>query len=56
MRNSFAPQDPIYLGGLPLEDVEEYIYLGRVLTMSNDLAPEMQRRRKAGPSSGLFAP
>ena len=47
MRNSFAPQDPIYLDGLTLEDVEENIYLGRVLTMSNDL-PELQRRRKAG--------
>ena len=24
MRNSFAPQDPIYLDRLPLENVEEY--------------------------------
>ena len=47
MRNSFSQQDPIYLDGFPLEDVEEYVYLGRVLTISNGLAPELQRR-KAG--------
>ena len=38
----------VYLENHPLEEVEEYIYLGRLLNMKNDFAPELQRRRKAG--------
>ncbi|EFO90334.1 hypothetical protein CRE_29166 [Caenorhabditis remanei] len=30
-----------------IEDVEEYVYLGRLLNTKNDLEPEIHRRRRA---------
>ncbi|EYC01842.1 hypothetical protein Y032_0104g3631 [Ancylostoma ceylanicum] len=34
--------------GVPLEDVNEYVYLGRLLNMENDVKPEIARRGRAG--------
>lgn len=39
------------LKSLPLDEIEdigEYIYLGRLLNMSDDLRPEIARRRRTG--------
>ena len=47
MRNKHAPNDDILLGGVLIENVHEYVYLGRLMNMTNDLVPEIDRRRKA---------
>uniref|UniRef100_A0A7I4Z5R5 Reverse transcriptase domain-containing protein n=1 Tax=Haemonchus contortus TaxID=6289 RepID=A0A7I4Z5R5_HAECO len=48
MRNEYSDRNPVYLQGEPLEDVDEYVYLGRLLNMKNDLKSELMRRKKAG--------
>uniref|UniRef100_A0A7I4Z298 Reverse transcriptase domain-containing protein n=1 Tax=Haemonchus contortus TaxID=6289 RepID=A0A7I4Z298_HAECO len=48
MRNEYSDRNPVYLQGEPLEDVDEYVYLGRLLNMKNDLKIELMRRKKAG--------
>lgn len=48
MRNGFAPRGDILLNNISIEDVTEFVYLGRLLTMTNDLMPELRRRRRAG--------
>ncbi|PIO76926.1 hypothetical protein TELCIR_00976 [Teladorsagia circumcincta] len=48
MRNPFSPSVPVLLRGSPIDDVEEYIYLGSQLNMENGLSGELMRRRKAG--------
>jgi len=48
MRNVFASPEDVTIGTTPLEDVDNYIYLGRLVTVKNELRPEIARRRKAG--------
>ena len=48
MRNRFAGDATIMLKGSPIEDVEDYVYLGSQLNMRNDLTGELARRCKAG--------
>ncbi|PIO75059.1 hypothetical protein TELCIR_02917 [Teladorsagia circumcincta] len=48
MRNPFSTSAPVLLIGSPIDDVEEYTYLGSQLNMKNDLSGELMRRRKAG--------
>ncbi|WKY08982.1 hypothetical protein Q1695_001835 [Nippostrongylus brasiliensis] len=48
MKNEFADENSVRVQGDPLEEVTEYVYLGRLLNMKNDLKPEILRRKKAG--------
>ena len=48
MRNCFATSTPITVGATQLEDVDEYVYLGRLINSQNKLKPELARRRRAG--------
>ncbi|CAI5453963.1 unnamed protein product [Caenorhabditis angaria] len=48
MRNRFALTRPIEIGNKTIEDVDEYVYLGRQLNPQNELLPEIHRRRRAG--------
>ncbi|WKY14659.1 hypothetical protein Q1695_000299 [Nippostrongylus brasiliensis] len=48
LRNSFCSLEPVLLQGVALEDVKEYVYLGRLVNMKNDLKPEIERRKRAG--------
>lgn len=47
MRNQWADQTPITLQGTALPEVDRYVYLGRMVSMDNDLKPEIGRRRGA---------
>ncbi|EYC34231.1 hypothetical protein Y032_0001g315 [Ancylostoma ceylanicum] len=48
MRSAFSSLQPVLLQGVPLEDVSEYVYLGRLLNMENDIKPEIAMRERAG--------
>ena len=48
MRNRFADDSVVNVGATTLEDVSEYVYLGRLLNPSNELKPELCRRKRAG--------
>ncbi|VDL64470.1 unnamed protein product [Nippostrongylus brasiliensis] len=48
LRNSFCLLEPVLLQGVALENVREYVYLGRLVSMKNDLAPEIERKKRAG--------
>uniref|UniRef100_A0A914X1G5 Endonuclease-reverse transcriptase n=1 Tax=Plectus sambesii TaxID=2011161 RepID=A0A914X1G5_9BILA len=48
MRNCFAISTPITIGATQLEDVDEYVYLGRLINSQNKLKPELARRKRAG--------
>uniref|UniRef100_A0A8R1IG20 Reverse transcriptase domain-containing protein n=2 Tax=Caenorhabditis japonica TaxID=281687 RepID=A0A8R1IG20_CAEJA len=51
MRNKFASQSPVNLTlnnvTTCIEEVNEYVYLGRLLNHNNELEPELYRRRRA---------
>ncbi|EYB85833.1 hypothetical protein Y032_0290g1548 [Ancylostoma ceylanicum] len=47
MRNRFADPSPIRLGQAILENTDEYVYLGRLINMDNNLKPEIVRRKRA---------
>lgn len=47
MRNKWADDTPITVSGSPLPDTDKYVYLGRLVTMDNDLKAEISRRRSA---------
>uniref|UniRef100_A0A8R1EHP2 Reverse transcriptase domain-containing protein n=1 Tax=Caenorhabditis japonica TaxID=281687 RepID=A0A8R1EHP2_CAEJA len=51
MRNKFASQSPVNvtLNNVTtcIEEVNEYVYLGRLLNHNNELEPEIHRRRRA---------
>ncbi|EPB77975.1 hypothetical protein ANCCEY_02961 [Ancylostoma ceylanicum] len=47
MRNRFADPSPIRLGQAILENTDEYVYLGRLINMDNNLRPEIIRRKRA---------
>ncbi|CAD6189595.1 unnamed protein product [Caenorhabditis auriculariae] len=48
MRNRFCDQGNVILEGRDLLEVNSYVYLGREVNMTNDLKPEIARRRRAG--------
>uniref|UniRef100_A0A914V545 Reverse transcriptase domain-containing protein n=1 Tax=Plectus sambesii TaxID=2011161 RepID=A0A914V545_9BILA len=48
MHNCFATSAPITIGATQLEDVEEYVYLDRLINSQNKLKPELARRKRAG--------
>uniref|UniRef100_A0A7I4Y5E2 Reverse transcriptase domain-containing protein n=1 Tax=Haemonchus contortus TaxID=6289 RepID=A0A7I4Y5E2_HAECO len=50
MRNEYSPSDrnTVHLQGEPSEDVDEYVNLGRLPNMKNDLKSELVSRKKAG--------
>ena len=47
MRNDWADKTPINLEDVPLREVSQYVYLGRLVTMKNDLKAEICRRRSS---------
>ncbi|EFO97114.1 hypothetical protein CRE_30476 [Caenorhabditis remanei] len=51
LRNKFASSHQIHIRKnntmSAIEDVEEYVYLGRLLNTKNDLEPEIHRRRRS---------
>ncbi|EYC08357.1 hypothetical protein Y032_0066g3719 [Ancylostoma ceylanicum] len=47
MRNRFADPSAVRLGQTTLEDTDEYVYLGRLINMTNDSKPEIIRRKRA---------
>nr|pir hypothetical protein T06C10.5 - Caenorhabditis elegans [Caenorhabditis elegans] len=51
LRNRFADPSKVYFGSpspnTQLDDVDEYIYLGRQINAQNNLMPEIHRRRRA---------
>ncbi|PIO74396.1 hypothetical protein TELCIR_03597 [Teladorsagia circumcincta] len=48
MSNEYSDSNPVLLQGVPSEEVNEYVYVGRLLNMKNDLKNEIVRRTKAG--------
>ncbi|PIO65907.1 hypothetical protein TELCIR_12396 [Teladorsagia circumcincta] len=46
MRNEWAHPSPIVLEGSALPDTDCYVYLGRVISMDNNLRAEIMRRKK----------
>ncbi|EYC26908.1 hypothetical protein Y032_0009g420 [Ancylostoma ceylanicum] len=48
MRSAFSSPQPVLLRDVSLEEVSEYVYLGRLLNMENDIKPEIARRGRAG--------
>ncbi|EYC17831.1 hypothetical protein Y032_0029g1894 [Ancylostoma ceylanicum] len=48
MRSAFSSRQPVLLQGVPLEDVREYVYLGRLLNMEYKIKPKIARRGRAG--------
>ncbi|EYC36035.1 hypothetical protein Y032_0942g3146 [Ancylostoma ceylanicum] len=48
MRSAFSSQQLVLFQGVLHEDVSEYVYLGRLLNMENDIKPEIARRGRAG--------
>lgn len=47
MRNRWADTTPITVEGTPLPDTDRYIYLGRLISMDNNLKAEISRRRSS---------
>ncbi|VDO93464.1 unnamed protein product [Heligmosomoides polygyrus] len=47
MRNEFAGGHPVPFLGAPLDEAEDYVYLGRLLNMKNGLRPEISRGKRA---------
>lgn len=48
IRNEQAAAGTIHLAGQAIEEVEEYIYLGRAINAKNTLTSELARRTRAG--------
>ncbi|XGW17772.1 hypothetical protein V3C99_002397 [Haemonchus contortus] len=46
MRNEYSDRNTVYLQGEPSEDVDEYVNLGRLPNMKNDLKSELVSRKK----------
>ncbi|PIO68201.1 hypothetical protein TELCIR_10025 [Teladorsagia circumcincta] len=46
IRNEWAYAPSIVLEGSPLPDTDCYVYLGRVISMDNNLRAEVMRRKK----------
>ncbi|VDM51188.1 unnamed protein product [Toxocara canis] len=48
MQTAGLPKAYILIGGVVLEEVDSYVYLGQELNMRHDPQPEISRRRAAG--------
>nr|CDJ89444.1 RNA-directed DNA polymerase (reverse transcriptase) domain containing protein [Haemonchus contortus] len=48
MKNGLVPDAPFTLNGKNTSECSSYVYLGREVSMMNDLAPELCRRKRAG--------
>ncbi|EPB73642.1 hypothetical protein ANCCEY_07255 [Ancylostoma ceylanicum] len=46
-RNGWVPDAPFLLNGTTISECSSYVYLGREVSMMNDLAPELGRRKRA---------
>ena len=51
MLNPYTSSAPIIVDGKTIEEVESYIYLGKVVTKDGDLLPEVKRRIATGVGS-----
>ncbi|WKX89938.1 hypothetical protein Q1695_009072 [Nippostrongylus brasiliensis] len=47
MRNGYVSDAPFSLNGTNISECSSYVYLGREVTMTNDLGPELGRRKRA---------
>nr|CDJ86323.1 endonuclease-reverse transcriptase [Haemonchus contortus] len=47
MRNGLVPDAPFTLNGTNISECSSYVYLGREVNMTNDLAPELSTRKRA---------
>ncbi|KAK6763768.1 hypothetical protein RB195_024197 [Necator americanus] len=47
MRNGWVSDAPFTFNGTNISECTSYVYLGRELNMTNDLTPELGRRRRA---------
>ncbi|PIO76802.1 hypothetical protein TELCIR_01100 [Teladorsagia circumcincta] len=45
MRNEYTDRGPVLLQGVSLEDVDEYVYLGRILNMKDDLKGDSKEEK-----------
>ncbi|WKX96571.1 hypothetical protein Q1695_012754 [Nippostrongylus brasiliensis] len=52
MRNGYVSDAPFSLNGTNISECSSYVYLGREVNMTNDLSPELGRRKRA--SWGAF--
>ncbi|EYB92422.1 hypothetical protein Y032_0194g1438 [Ancylostoma ceylanicum] len=48
MRSAFSSRQPVLLQEVPLENASDYVYLGRLLNMENDIKAEIAKRGRAG--------
>ena len=48
MYNEYANIIPVHVGTQEVEKVNDYVYLGQLVTMKNDKSDEIQRRIAAG--------
>ena len=48
MYNSFADEKEVKINGIAVKKVEEYVYLGQLVTMKSDKTDEIKRRITAG--------
>ncbi|EPB72036.1 hypothetical protein ANCCEY_08866 [Ancylostoma ceylanicum] len=49
MRSAFSSRQPVLLQEVPLENASDYVYLGRLLNMENDIKAEIAKRGRAAP-------
>ncbi|VDP57706.1 unnamed protein product, partial [Heligmosomoides polygyrus] len=47
MRNGRVSDAPFSLNGTDISECSSYVYLGREVNMTNDLAPKLSRRKRA---------
>ncbi|WKX98202.1 hypothetical protein Q1695_013688 [Nippostrongylus brasiliensis] len=47
MRNGYVSDAPFSLNGTDISECSSYVYLGREVNMTNDLGPELGRRKRA---------
>ncbi|WKX89605.1 hypothetical protein Q1695_008897 [Nippostrongylus brasiliensis] len=47
MRNGYVSDAPFSLNGTKISECSSYVYLGREVNMTNDLSPELGRRKRA---------
>ena len=48
MYNEYANIIPVHVGTQEVEKVNDYVYLGQLITMKNDKSDEIKRRIAAG--------
>ncbi|WKX94700.1 hypothetical protein Q1695_011738 [Nippostrongylus brasiliensis] len=47
MKNGYVSDSPFSLNGTNISECSSYVYLGREVNMTNDLSPELGRRKRA---------